>query len=274
MSGIGSQRSDRGAVKTYVTTRSVVTRVETRGYHRSQQESLESFAPFDQTDFVAQVDQCVATSSPHLSKLFEELMRALSLCSFALMSVVGVMASAAELELNKGDHICLVGNALGERMQHQNQWESLLHQRFPELELTVRNLCFPGDEPLDRIRSENFGEPDKHLSHSAASVVMYLFGFNESFGGKKGLKKFTTDMTKLVEETKSKDYGKGAPRIVLVSPIAFENTGDPNLPDGTAENERIKMYTEALRKSQKRQTLVSSTCSRRRWRCSNSRTSS
>ena len=75
-------------------------------------------------------------------------MRALSLCSFALMSVVGVMASAAELELNKGDHICLVGNALGERMQHQNQWESLLHQRFPELELTVRNLCFPGDEPL------------------------------------------------------------------------------------------------------------------------------
>ena len=27
---------------------------------------------------------------------------------------------AAELQLKKGDHICLVGNALGERLQHQN----------------------------------------------------------------------------------------------------------------------------------------------------------
>ena len=29
-------------------------------------------------------------------------------------------------------------------MQHHNYWESLLHQTFPEKELVVRNLCFPG----------------------------------------------------------------------------------------------------------------------------------
>ena len=78
----------------------------------------------------------------------------------------------------------------------------------------------------ERIRSENFGDPDKHLTHSKASVVIYLFGYNESFAGKKGLKKFTDDMNQLVAETKAKDYGAGTPRIVLVSPIAFENTGD------------------------------------------------
>ncbi len=173
-------------------------------------------------------------------------MRAFFHCSFLLTLTFGFAVTAAELELKKGDHICLVGNALGERMQHQNQWESLLHQRFPELDLTVRNLCFPGDEPFERIRSENFGEPDKHLTHSKASVVMYFFGFNESFAGKRGLKKFSADMTRLVEETKRKDYGAGSPRIVLVSPIAFENTGDVNLPNGSNENERLAMYTQAL----------------------------
>jgi putative membrane-bound dehydrogenase-like protein len=153
---------------------------------------------------------------------------------------------AGELELKPDDHICLVGNALGERLQHHNEWESRLHQRFPELRLTVRNLCFPGDEPFQRIRSENFGDPDSHLTHSQASVVIYFFGFNESFAGTAGLPEFSAQIARLVAETKAKDYGKGTPRIVLVSPIAFENTGDPNLPDGVEHNTRLAAYSEAL----------------------------
>lgn len=166
--------------------------------------------------------------------------------SLFLATGISLTLSAAELELNKGDHICIVGNALGERLQHYNDWESILHQRFPKLDLTVRNLGFPGDEPFNRIRSENFGEPDKHLAHSEASVVMYFFGFNESFAGEKGLSRFTADIKKLVEETKAKDYGKGPPQIVLVSPIAFENTGNPHLPDGSEHNERLGAYAQAL----------------------------
>ena len=111
----------------------------------------------------------------------------------AFLFATGLMSSlaiAADIELKKGDHICLVGNALCERMQHHNYWESLLQQRYPELQLSVRNLGFPGDEPYERIRSENFGAPDKHLAHSKASVVMYFFGFNESFDGDAGLTKF------------------------------------------------------------------------------------
>ena len=131
-------------------------------------------------------------------------------------------------------------------MQHHNYWESLLQQRYPELELRVRNLGFPGDEPYERIRSENFGDPDQHLSHSQASVVMYFFGFNESFDGDKGLAKFTRDIKKLVEVDQSQDYGKGTPQVILVSPIAFEDTGDPNLPSGTEHNARLAKYTQAL----------------------------
>lgn len=155
---------------------------------------------------------------------------------------------AASLELNKGDHICLVGNELGERMQHHNHWESLLHASFPELQLTVRNLCFPGDEPYERIRSLDFGDPDSHLTHSKADVVMYFFGFNESFAGDEGLDEFTQQMTKLVQETQSKNYsGRGNARVVLVSPVAFEDIGDVNVTDGTQQNTDLARYTAALK---------------------------
>ncbi|MGE0757567.1 MAG: PVC-type heme-binding CxxCH protein [Pirellulaceae bacterium] len=154
---------------------------------------------------------------------------------------------AAELELRRGDHICLVGNALGERLQHANHWETLLYQRFPDLELVVRNLCFPGDEPLERLRSLNFGSPDDHLRHSRADVVIYFFGFNESFAGEPGLKAFRRDLTRVVRDTLAQDYsGRGAPRVVLVSPIAHEDRRDPNLPDGRAHNEDLRKYSEAM----------------------------
>ena len=175
-------------------------------------------------------------------------MRSIHLFTFALALVLPSVATAqTPLKLQKGDHICLVGNALGERMQHHNYWESLLHQRHANLELAVRNLCFPGDEPFERIRSQNFGEPEQHLTHSKASVVLFFFGFNESFAGVEGVEDFMADMRKLVEQTKAANYGLGAPRVALISPIAFENTGDANLPDGKAHNARLKAYADALK---------------------------
>ena len=155
--------------------------------------------------------------------------------------------SAAELKLQKGDSICLIGNALGERLQHHPQWESLLHQRFPSLQLTVRNLCFPGDEPNNRLRSMNFGEPDVHLKHSKADVILCFFGFNESFAGDKGLTAFSADLSGAVKHMLAQNYsGKGSPRIVLVSPIAFEPTGDSHLPDGSQHNARLAKYARAI----------------------------
>ncbi|MEM7479139.1 MAG: SGNH/GDSL hydrolase family protein [Planctomycetota bacterium] len=177
-------------------------------------------------------------------RIFPTTVVALS-CLLATSFSGSVFAQALKLE--KGDHICLVGNELGERMQHHNYFELLLHNQFADQELTVRNLCFPGDEPSIRIRSKNFGSPESHLKHSGATVILYFFGFNESFAGDKGLGDFKEEIRKLVESTKAADYGgNGAPRIVLVSPIAFENTGDKNLPNGEAENANLAKYTAAL----------------------------
>ena len=172
-----------------------------------------------------------------------------ALLLFTFSCVTTIPANAAELDLKEGDHICLVGNELGERMQHHNHCETLLYQTFPDLNLTVRNLCFPGDEPYERIRSLDFGDPDSHLTHSKADVVVYFFGFNESFKGDDGLTDFAEQMAKLVTETQGKNFsGKGSTRVVLVSPIAFEDIGDPNVTDGTQQNANLAKYTAALKK--------------------------
>ena len=168
---------------------------------------------------------------------------------FSIAVVTPQAGIAADFELQKGDRICLVGNELGERMQHHNHCEALLHQTFPELELTVRNLCFPGDEPAERIRSMAFREPDAHLTHSKADVVMYFFGFNESFNGDEGISEFAQQLAKLVKETKAQKYnGVSASRVVLVSPIAFEDIGNPNVSDGTEQNVNLAKYTAAMKK--------------------------
>ena len=157
-------------------------------------------------------------------------------------------APGAELDPKRDDHIALVGNALAEGLQFENDWEALLYQRFPDLGLVVRNLAFPGDEPTLRIRTRAFGPPEDHLRHVGADVILYFFGYNESFDGEAGLADFERDMTELVERQSAADFdgdGTGT-RIVLVSPIAFEQTENPRLPDGAEHNARLKMYADAL----------------------------
>src|SRR5437870_5620713 len=76
---------------------------------------------------------------------------------------------AAGFELNPGDHVCIIGNALAERMQHDGWPETLLYARFPKHNLVIRNLGYPGDEVggyLDRpnvnyrMRSMDYGTAD------------------------------------------------------------------------------------------------------------------
>jgi putative heme-binding domain-containing protein len=151
------------------------------------------------------------------------------------------------LELRPGDHLCLIGNTLAERMQFDGWLETLLQARFPRHELVIRNLGYSGDELTLRLRSEGFGSPDDHLTAHKTDVVLAFFGFNESFGGPAGLDKFRGDLERFVKGTLEKKYnGKTAPRLVLFSPIANEDLHDPNLPDGSENNRNLKLYTEAM----------------------------
>ena len=183
--------------------------------------------------------------------------------------------------LEKGDHVCIIGNALAERMQHDGWLEALLQARHPDHNLTIRNLGFSGDEVggytdkpefNKRLRSENFGSADQWLGAKApvpnpgaiadkgavqqnrfetvgtnADVIFAFFGYNESFAGEAGLPKFKADLEAFIKHARNQKYNnKSAPRIVLFSPVAFENQKTPNLPAGVDTNKNLQLYTTAM----------------------------
>ena len=166
--------------------------------------------------------------------------------------------------LQPGEHICIVGNTLAERMQYDGWLDTYLHARFPKHDLVIRNLGFSGDEVGTRLRSKNFGTPDEWLSgrgepiggyqenrfesaNTRADVIFAFFGYNESYAGAAGVEAFKQQLSDWIKHTLAQKYnGKSAPRVVIFSPIAHENLGTPDLPDGKENNQRLELYTRAM----------------------------
>ncbi len=154
---------------------------------------------------------------------------------------------AMALKLKPEDRIAIIGNALADRMQFDGWLESLIHAKFAKEQLVFRNLAAAGDEVVLRSRSENFGTPDEWLTKVRADVIFAFFGYNESFKGDAGLPQFKADLDKYIKETSAKNFsGKGAPRIVLFSPIAAERHRDANYPDPAPINENLKKYAAVM----------------------------
>ncbi|HZN33090.1 MAG TPA: PVC-type heme-binding CxxCH protein, partial [Pirellulaceae bacterium] len=191
---------------------------------------------------------------------------------FLALLLLANLAVADDLVLNKGDHICLVGNTLAERMQYFGGLESRLISRFADHDLVFRNLGYSADELTVRLRSRDFGTPDQwlageapipqpekldpnalarpnrfELTNTKADVIFAFFGYNESFAGADGLPKFKQDLDAWIKHTLGQKYnGRSAPRLVLFSPIAHQNLKTPNLPTGEENNARLKLYTAAM----------------------------
>src|SRR6516165_2813708 len=122
------------------------------------------------------------------------------------LAVTPLSAIGSPLELKRGDHICMIGNTLADRMQHHGWLETLIHSRFPQHELVFRNLGFSGDELTLRLRSAGFGSPDEHLVRQKADVIFAFFGYNESFRGPAGLSRFKKDLDDFVKSTLGRKY--------------------------------------------------------------------
>ncbi len=152
------------------------------------------------------------------------------------------------LEVIKGEHIALVGNSTAERMNLFGHFEAMLQTRFADKELAVRNFAWPADEVGLRQRPNDYTKLDDPLAAFGPDTFVCFFGWNESFAGKAGLDKYKADYAKFVDDF-SKQYPRdragSPPRFVLVSPLAFEPTGDPMLPTGEAENANLKLYADA-----------------------------
>jgi glucose/arabinose dehydrogenase/lysophospholipase L1-like esterase len=193
-----------------------------------------------------------------------------------LLFAFTLSAADPALKLEKGDHVVIVGNTLAERMNYFGNFETLLHSRFPEHNLYVRNLGWSADEVSLRPRSKDYRDHTNNLSDHKPNVLIAMFGFNESFADEAGLPRFEADLEGFLKSPEKIDnYSTGRSnwdstadkkvdlpkleslrQIVLVSPITFENTGRHGLPDGKEANARLKLYTEAMGRVAKKHNVV------------------
>ena len=174
---------------------------------------------------------------------------------------------AQSLQLQKGDHIAIVGSGLADRQQNHGWLESLIHRAYPDLDLTIRNLGFAADEVNEHPRSDEVPPTDYFLGMKKgdvkvmigknevvykagtdfnSSVILAYWGFNESFKGPAGLENFRKALDAYLKKLLATDFGKGKPRVVLLSPIAHENLKSPNYPTGDANNQNLALYTTAM----------------------------
>ncbi len=160
-----------------------------------------------------------------------------------------LQASRLPLEFLRGERVAFLGNSLAERMNLFGHFETLLHTRFPQKELVTRNFARPAEEVGIQQRSADYTALDDPQLAFGADTYFCFFGFNESYAGPEGIDGFKERYSNYLD-TMAKRYPRddtnAPPRFILVSPIAFEPTGDPLLPDGSTENENLKLYSVAV----------------------------
>ncbi len=145
---------------------------------------------------------------------------------------------------SKGDVVAILGNGLPDRMQHDGWMETVLQSQLGGQDIRFRHMCVSGDRPNSYPRSPGQIGMTAYLQHVKPDVVFGMFGYNESFDTEP--EDYKTQLIEFVRKTRgAKPNGQTFPRIVLFSPIAHEDTRNPNVPDGKAHNTQLEAYTKA-----------------------------
>jgi putative heme-binding domain-containing protein len=200
---------------------------------------------------------------------------ALALALFAFLSTHAPAQRGDYLRLKPDARVVLMGSGLGSRMQHFGFFERVLHVRYPDHRLVVRNMCDEGNTPSFRPHSGranqlgfpgagafhapysdgnsangvgHFWSEEEWLEHLQPDVLVCFFGFTESFEGLEGLANFRAELDAFLKHTKAQAYGTDVPpQLALVSPTAFEDrSGTMGVPNGRRENSNLAAYTSVM----------------------------
>ena len=158
----------------------------------------------------------------------------------------GVSLRGEPLDVRKDDCIIFLGNTFAERMQLFGYFETFLHCRFPGHRLRIRNMGWSADEVDKMIRPLGFPNLFNELEQHPADLIFLCFGLNESFAGPARLDDYRRALDVFLQQLRRHRFnGQSAPRLVLVSPLAYEQLGD-ELPDGAEHNRRLRLYSDAM----------------------------
>lgn len=190
-----------------------------------------------------------------------------------LLFIQACLSGFAKIELTENNRVSFVGSGMGSRMVHYGHFETEIFLRYPNHNLTIRNLCdegntpgfrphpsrnqeeqyaFPGAKELihDSLKANtkptgHFPTPDQWLADLKTDVVLCFFGFNSSFDGPGQAGRFKKELDAYVKHLNSMSYGQTTPQVVLISPTAVEKI--PGITDGRRQNRSLSIYTQAMR---------------------------
>lgn len=149
--------------------------------------------------------------------------------------------------IQPGDRIAIIGNTFADQLRMHGYLETLLLQRYPENPVSIRNLAWGGDMLTARDRPTGFPAEESTLRAHQTDVIIACFGMGESFAGPTGLALFKSHLNALLVSHAGKQYNGESPvRLILVSPIAYEDLGELTPAQGT-RNRGLHAYTGAMR---------------------------
>jgi len=191
----------------------------------------------------------------------------------ALLCFQACLSGFAKIELLENNRVSFVGSGMGSRMVHYGHFETEIFLRYPNHNLTIRNLCDEGNTPgfrphpsrnqeeqyafqgakeliHDTLKADtkpkgHFPTPDQWLSDLKTDVILCFFGFNSSFDGPGQAGRFKKELDAYVKHLRSNTYGESTPHVVLISPTAVEPI--PGITDGRKQNRSLSIYTQSMR---------------------------
>ena len=149
--------------------------------------------------------------------------------------------------LRDGLKVAAVGGSTGELMNLYGHFETRLHLRHADKHIRFRNFCWPADEVGIRQRPGSYTTIDDPLAIFAPEAYLCFFGTNESYAGTddETVNAFLASYRDYMAETNA-NYSQGKAQFVLVSPIAFESSGNPHHPNADQRNQALKVYRDAI----------------------------
>lgn len=177
------------------------------------------------------------------------------------------------LEIKDGGRIAILGAGLASRMMKFGHFETELHLRYPNSNLTIRNyadegstpgfrphsgrkeqFAFPGAEKYHKNRISKrttgfFQTPDQWLHDFRPDTILAFFGFNSAMREDRDLGQFKSELRDFIHHTLTQTYNGVEPvKLALVSPTAIQDlSATHHTPDGKQSNALLATYTQAMR---------------------------
>jgi lysophospholipase L1-like esterase len=158
-------------------------------------------------------------------------------------------------ELREGDRVVFLGDTFIEREQYYGWIELMLTTRFPDRNVTFRNLGWSADTPAGDSRfglsllqagkeppDEGWKQLVRQLEDARPTVVFVGYGMASSFDGEPGLPRFKADYNRLLDTLEKISPGVS---LVLLSPFQHEDLKSP-WPDPEGHNTAVESYSEAI----------------------------